>query len=509
MKPMTSDFTATLRLAVVGHTNTGKTSLLRTLTRDPYFGRVQDSPGTTRHVEGARLLLAGAQAVELYDTPGMEDGMGLLDYLDQLSPPAQRREGPDRILAFLDSPESTRRFEQEARVLRRLLDCDAGLYVIDVRDPVLGKHRDELAVLGLCGRPLLPVLNFTHSPCQRAEEWRAALARLGLHAAVEFDSVAPPLDGESRLYDKLALMLDSRADLLQALKEDVLQQQAIRRDDALRMVAELLVDVAALRLASKPGQADVEQASEKLRKLVREREDTCVRELLRRYNFRSEDFPQHALPLQGERWGMDLFHPQALKDMGVHVGKGMAAGAMAGVTVDLFTAGLSLGAAALVGAMAGGLWQGANRLGKRVMGRVQGYREITVDDAVLRLLALRQLALVDALQRRGHAAQSPIVIDAGASPRHGYAGGNETEGHAPAGATQHVQSSAHAASDPSESLARRALRSDKLPAELAEARSQPHWSNLSPDHEEDSTRREDVVRSLARWLSSIDMEPAG
>src|SRR5690606_23170783 len=116
----------------------------------------------------------------------------------------------------------------------------------------------------------------------------------------------------------LALMLDSRADLLQALKEDVLQQQAIRRDDALRMVAELLVDVAALRLASKPDQADVEQASEKLRKLVRTREDTCVRELLRRYNFRSEDFPQHALPLQGERWGMDLFHPQALKDMGVH-----------------------------------------------------------------------------------------------------------------------------------------------------------------------------------------------
>src|SRR5690606_3828137 len=223
-----------LRLAVVGHTNTGKTSLLRTLTRNPDFGRVEDSPGTTRHVEGARLPLAGRQAVELYDTPGMEDGMGLLDYLDQLSPPSQRRDGPDRILAFLDSPESGGRFEQEARVLRKLLECDAGLYVIDVRDPVLGKHRDELTALGLCGRPLLPVLNFTHSPRQRAEAWRAALARLGLHAAVEFDTVAPALDGESQLYDKLALMLDSHAGLLRALKEDVLQQRAQRRDDALR-----------------------------------------------------------------------------------------------------------------------------------------------------------------------------------------------------------------------------------------------------------------------------------
>src|SRR5690606_35040057 len=78
---MTTANTA-LRLAVVGHTNTGKTSLLRTLTHDAGFGKVSDAPGTTRHVEGARLLLNGAAAVELYDTPGLEDGIGLLDYLD-------------------------------------------------------------------------------------------------------------------------------------------------------------------------------------------------------------------------------------------------------------------------------------------------------------------------------------------------------------------------------------------------------------------------------------------
>src|SRR5690554_5228801 len=77
-----------LRLAVVGHTNTGKTSLLRTLSRNPDFGKVQDSPGTTRHVEGLRLLADGASAIELFDTPGMEDGMALLDYLDLLAPPS-------------------------------------------------------------------------------------------------------------------------------------------------------------------------------------------------------------------------------------------------------------------------------------------------------------------------------------------------------------------------------------------------------------------------------------
>ncbi|MCR7552390.1 DUF3482 domain-containing protein, partial [Pseudomonas aeruginosa] len=93
---------------------------------------------------------------------------------------------------LLDSNEARGRFEQEAKVVRQLLASDAGLYVIDAREPVLAKYRDELAVLAGCGRPLLPVLNFVASPQHREEEWRAALARLGLHALVRFDSVAPP-----------------------------------------------------------------------------------------------------------------------------------------------------------------------------------------------------------------------------------------------------------------------------------------------------------------------------
>src|SRR5690606_40714682 len=140
--------------------------------------------------------------------------------------------------------------------------------------------------------------------------------------------------------------------------------------------------------------------------LIRQREQRCVTDLLKRYNFRRSDLAAADLPLEGERWGMDLFHPQALKQMGLHVGKGMAAGAMAGVTVDLFTGGLSLGAAALVGATAGGLWQGADRFGKRLLGRARGFRELTIDDAVIRLLALRELVLINALERRGHAART-------------------------------------------------------------------------------------------------------
>ena len=87
-----------LTLAVVGHTNVGKTSLLRTLTRDVGFGEVSHRPSTTRHVEGARLSVEGEAPLELYDTPGLEDAIALLDYLERLDRPGERLDERARVV---------------------------------------------------------------------------------------------------------------------------------------------------------------------------------------------------------------------------------------------------------------------------------------------------------------------------------------------------------------------------------------------------------------------------
>ena len=186
-----------LRIAVVGHTNTGKTSLLRTLTRDSHFGEVSSRPSTTRHVEGVSLGIGATPVLSLFDTPGMEDSIALLETLDSQAAGAGRRlDGPARVQQFLQSPVAAGRFEQEAKVLRQLLQCDAALYVIDARDPVLSKYRDELEILAGCAVPLLPLLNFVSDARTSEAAWREALARLGLHVVVSFDTVAPARGGE-------------------------------------------------------------------------------------------------------------------------------------------------------------------------------------------------------------------------------------------------------------------------------------------------------------------------
>ena len=130
---------APVAIAVVGHANTGKTSLVRTLTRDRGFGEVSPRPGTTRHVEGVQLMADGRALVELHDTPGLEDpgrlrAAELRDFIDARWG-AERLDGPARIDRFLDSPEGDGHWAQEAKVLRRLRHSDAGFFVIDARDP--------------------------------------------------------------------------------------------------------------------------------------------------------------------------------------------------------------------------------------------------------------------------------------------------------------------------------------------------------------------------------------
>lgn len=404
-----SKSTTPLTLAVVGHTNVGKTSLLRTLTRDVGFGAISATPSTTLHVEGARLSVDGEALIELYDTPGFEDAIALYEYIEQLPSPEQRPDGPAQVQRFLNTSEAAQRFEQEAKVLRQLLQSDAGLYVIDTREPILAKYRDELAILAMCGKPLLPVLNFVNAPEQRESAWREVLARLGLHAVVRFDSVAPPADGEQRLYENLSLVLDNQRPRLQRLIDHNLAQVLVRRKAGQRLIAELLIDIAACRRSVPPTR--LEEAIPELHQDVRQREQRCVEALLILYAFRKDDAQASDLPLEEGRWGDDLFHPATMKQMGIKVGGGMAAGAATGAGIDLITGGLSLGVATVLGAAVGGFTETFRNYGERIKGKWRGERELTVNDATLRLLAIRQQRLLNALELRGHAAQDRIQMD--------------------------------------------------------------------------------------------------
>lgn len=398
-----------VRISIIGHANAGKTSLLRTLARDASFGEVADRAGTTREVSGLLLRADGTEAAEILDTPGLEESIDLLALLDRWRD-AERLDGPSQIDRFLASPEAISTLRQEAKALRGFVASDAGLYVIDARDPPLAKHGDELEILARCGRPLVPVLNFT-ADRHEAAAWRDLLRRRGLHASVAFDTIVFDAEGEARLYESLATLLPDRRSALDRLISARRGERSRLVAGLARLVAELLVDAAAMvELAPDPDASALAAAEERLRERVRLRERICVDECLRACRFRPEDAESLGLPFVDGRWGLDLFSSAALKRHGVRAGGGAAVGASTGALIDLAVGGMSLGAAALLGGAIGAVIGSVGGEGSRLVRRLKGRRELRAGDATLRLLAARGVELANALLRRGHAATTSLRI---------------------------------------------------------------------------------------------------
>lgn len=397
--------TRALRLAVVGHTNTGKTSLMRTLLREESFGEVDDRPGVTQTVTGVRL--AGDEGdIELLDTPGLEDSVRLLARLDG----DHRPEDTDRVAAverFLESPPLD--FTQEAAALGAVRGADAALYVIDARDRVLARTRDELEILARCGRPIVPVLNWVATPETHVETWRDALRRLNLHAIAEFDTVVFDATGERRLYEKLGTLLDEAAPVFDGIIARRARERAALIDESSNLIAAMIIAIAAAAERVPVGEPDT-ATLEAFRDRIRSREQRCVRDLLDLHGFTSADVASDELPLADGAWGVDLFSPAALRTFGVSAGGGAAAGAMAGLTLDVLLGGLSLGTGTLAGAAIGGLIGSVRSHGRRLVDRARGTTMLRVGESTLALLVARESLLLRALLRRGHAAVDEVDL---------------------------------------------------------------------------------------------------
>ena len=477
-----------LKLAVVGHTNTGKTSVLRTLLRDVYFGEVKNEAATTRHVERAQLTdsQTGEVLVTLYDTPGLEDASGLMDWLEDNT--ASRRDGIERLQQFLaadiaqgvDSNVSNNydsqdyNYSQEAKVIRQLLASDMAIYVVDAREPVLGKYKDELAILSWAAIPVMPVFNFTDSQDANIDDWQTMLARRNLHISTRFDSVAFEFEDEMRLWKNLATML-THSEMLEQLMTRRTADWAQLYDDANIIIADFLLNVAAfVREISEDD--DPMPVLQQMQEAVRQSERAMQHNLLNSYKF--YDNAVAATPLELQAYQQDPFDPELLKSYGIRTTSGAAAGALLGLGIDAAALGTTLGLGAAIGGIAGGLLSNTSSIADRIT----GVKRLYIDPATLTLLATRAIDLLNTLRHRGHAATdaTQLIYNGEKSNHRSLVDDNEDHLVTPWAA-------------------------NKLPSELKKARGKPQWSSLSSGKSEQAQLlRADMAWSLASKLPSYN-----
>ncbi|WP_201542909.1 DUF3482 domain-containing protein [Psychrobacter immobilis] len=467
-----------LKLAVVGHTNTGKTSLLRTLLRDVYFGEVKNEAATTRHVEQAKLTdsQTGEVLVVLYDTPGLEDASGLMDWLEDNT--ASRRDGIERLQQFLaadiaqggDALTSNEDYSQEAKVIRQLLASDMAIYVVDAREPVLGKYKDELAILSWAAIPVMPVFNFTDSQDANIDEWQTMLARRNLHISTRFDSVAFEFKDEMRLWQNLTTML-THSEMLEQLMARRTENWAQLYEEANIIIADFLLNVASfVREISEDD--DPMPVLAQMQEAVRQSERAMQHNLLNLYKF--YDNAVAATPLELQAYQQDPFDPELLKSYGIRTTSGAAAGALLGLGIDAAALGTTLGLGAAIGGIAGGLLSNTSSIADRIT----GVKRLYIDPATLTLLATRAIDLLTALCHRGHAATDATQLIYSGAKNNAEMSTNENKDNVVTPWPPH-----------------------KLPSELKKARGKPQWSSLSSGKSEQAQLlRTDMAWSLASKL---------
>ena len=295
-----------------------------------------------------------------------------------------------------------------------------------------------------------------------------------MHAIAEFDTVVLDETSEQRLFEKMRTLLDRFRPTLNALIAERGRQRAGLIHAAAEMLADLLIDVAACRMIVPEQDIDRRDASfDQLKQQVRDREQTCVDGLLELFRFSEADCELDALPISGGKWGTDVFSPTSMRNFGIRAGSGAAAGAAAGLAIDAMAGGLSLGAAAILGATLGALWSSFDSHGRRLADVFRGFTELRVADETLQLLAARQIELIAALLRRGHASQDKLrlKIEAGAS--------------------------------------RGVWVADALPDVIEEARQHPEWSHLGGDADGSTMGRNEARDRLARRIVSTLGASAG
>ena len=411
MPDMTHDNSdAAINIAVVGHTNTGKTSLIRTLLRDDRFGNINESAGTTRYVEKSTIFSGDDAVINLFDTPGFEDSSALLQAIEALSKTVEARVPADLLRAFIAQAGQFPEFEQEIKVLRQSIRSDVLLYIIDVREPLLGKYRDEVEILSKAGKPIIPVFNFIAGNSEGLTRWREQMVQFNLHAALNFDTVAFDFEAEKRLYQKLQSQLESRYEELQSLIDYRQEVWKNLTHAAARRIFQLLTEVACYRLEAKgsSGITDADVAS--MQDFVRQAEQKALRDLLTIFAFTQTDVELQQLPVRDGRWELDIFSPRMLHDFGLSAGATALKGAAAGAGIDLVVGGLSLGAATMLGAALGAGWATLRRYQQELKAAWRGHKWLCVDDNTILLLYLRQHNLLHILTQRGHAAQSKLRL---------------------------------------------------------------------------------------------------
>ena len=343
----------TPEIAIMGHPNEGKSSVLSTLAEDDSV-RVSPTPGETTRCRTFPVVIDGREVLRFTDTPGFQNPGRVLSMLKKISG---------------DSGDIIRQFREQVRTIAELSDDrelllpverGAGIiYVVDGSRPVRNVDREEMEILRLTGRPRMAIINCKDEGDAFLQSWKDEF-RKSFNANRVFNA-------HRATYAERILLLTA----LQSIDQDwqpVLGQviAAFQRDWTARNratadhIITLLGDCLRHRLTVEAGEETADRGREE--ELVRQF-NRSLAEMERRTHdkiralFKHHIFDYRLPPRSILR--EDLFNERTWQVLGLSKKQlaiiGGLSGAAVGVGLDAAHAGLSMGVYAALGGAIGAI----------------------------------------------------------------------------------------------------------------------------------------------------------
>jgi small GTP-binding protein len=368
------------RLAIMGHPNAGKSSVVATITENDRIA-IDQRAGTTTESDVYPVIIDGQTIIEFIDTPGFQNPSAILEWFQAHGAKS------DLAGAFVLAHRADPLFAHDCALLEPVGAGAGIILVVDGSKRIKEKDRIEIELLRLTARPRMAILNNLTKQPRYMEQWQDALSKT-FNSVREFNAHRATYAERIKLLSALK-SIDQRWEPRLEQTIDAFARDWERRiDQAATTILDLLRESLSFRysesfknnkLVFKSGQDQAKDAvmaafGDGLRALEVKAQEQI------RANFRHNVW--NLAP--GSILDQDLLSEEVSRSLGISRGQlalaGIAAGAASGATIDLATAGSSLGAAAFLGAAAGGLlgFMGGNALAKLDIEQAAGTQRFTV-----------------------------------------------------------------------------------------------------------------------------------
>ncbi len=403
-------------LAVVGHPNKGKSSIVSTLVQDASV-LISLWPGSTDIIRPYPIEWDGRELCRLIDTPGFQRPQAALDWMLQHSESTSDR--PKTVREFVAAHHKDERFDAECQLLSPILEGAGILYVIDGSLPYNPGYDAEMEILRWTGQPSMALINRVDSG-DDASDWQAPLSQY-FRIIREFNAFTEPFErhvqlliGFAELHEPWRKPLQEAADSLVARRTQQLQQSCER---IVKLLEDMLTYRETVALPNPKDTASIAQSKKQFVDRLEAMEQAArldVEAIFRHDHLKKQE---SELPAMDD----DLLSERTLRLFGLNrdqiLALGATSGAATGALIDLGAGGITLFLGGATGAIIGmtGAWVGSHQLVKvRVRGLAFG-RHQTILGPIRNLQfpwiilgrALLHLRLVSC---RNHAIREQLII---------------------------------------------------------------------------------------------------